>query len=147
MVPPASIPPSWPDLVLPAQTRDAPAGVLLFPASIHACLRPRGPTAAAQALRQSLLKKYSSVRGDLNELHNSRMSAYEKAECLESIRAEIQSAWRTDEIRRAKPSPQVLHSSPSSARLCSETASLQSRAGLPKAVVHLCICRTSYHSD
>lgn len=68
--------------------------------------------AAAQALRQSLLKKYSSVRHDLDELHNSRMSAYEKAECLESIRAQIQSAWRTDEIRRSKPSPQVLLRSP-----------------------------------
>lgn len=61
-----------------------------------------------QALRQSLLKKYSRVRRDLDSLHNSRMSAYEKAECLESIRAQIQSAWRTDEIRRSKPSPQVL---------------------------------------
>jgi phosphoenolpyruvate carboxylase len=62
---------------------------------------------AHQALRQSLLKKYSRVRRDLDNLHNSRMSAYEKAECLESIRAQIQSAWRTDEIRRSKPSPQV----------------------------------------
>lgn len=60
-----------------------------------------------QALRQSLLKKYNKVRHDLDELHDSRMSAYEKAECLESIRSEIQSAWRTDEIRRNKPSPQV----------------------------------------
>jgi phosphoenolpyruvate carboxylase len=59
-----------------------------------------------QALRQSLLKKYSRVRRDLDSLHNSRMSAYEKAECLESIRAQIQSSWRTDEIRRSKPSPQ-----------------------------------------
>lgn len=60
-----------------------------------------------QALRQSLLKKYSRVRRDLDSLHNSRMSAYEKAECLESIRAQIQSSWRTDEIRRGKPTPQV----------------------------------------
>lgn len=62
---------------------------------------------ATQALRQSLLKKYSRVRRDLDSLHNSRMSAYEKAECLESIRAQIQSSWRTDEIRRGKPTPQV----------------------------------------
>ena len=47
------------------------------------------------------------MRRDLDSLHNSRMSAYEKAECLESIRAQIQSSWRTDEIRRSKPSPQV----------------------------------------
>ena len=62
---------------------------------------------AVQALRQSLLKKYTTVRSHLDNLHNSRMSAYEKAECLESIRAQIQAAWRTDEIRRSKPSPQV----------------------------------------
>lgn len=68
-----------------------------------------------QALRQSLLKKYSVVRSDLDSLHNSRMSAYEKAECLESIRAQVQAAWRTDEIRRSKPSPQV---SPRSASCC-----------------------------
>ena len=64
-------------------------------------------TSAAQALRQSLLKKYTTVRSHLDALHNSRMSAYEKAECLESIRAQIQAAWRTDEIRRSKPSPQA----------------------------------------
>ena len=60
-----------------------------------------------QALRQSLLKKYSSIRRDMSRLHNSRMSPYERQECLESIRSQVQAAWRTDEIRRHKPSPQV----------------------------------------
>lgn len=68
---------------------------------------PQAGWNTVQALRQSLLKKYSVVRSDLDSLHNSRMSAYEKAECLESIRAQVQAAWRTDEIRRSKPSPQV----------------------------------------
>jgi len=61
----------------------------------------------AQALRQSLLKKYARIRHDMDKLHNSRMSPYEKIEALESIRCQIQGAWRTDEIRRQKPTPQV----------------------------------------
>lgn len=59
-----------------------------------------------QALRQSLLKKYAKIRTDMDRLHNSRMSPLEKIECLEAIRSQVQSAWRTDEIRRAKPTPQ-----------------------------------------
>ncbi|KAK9814631.1 hypothetical protein WJX72_009042 [[Myrmecia] bisecta] len=59
-----------------------------------------------QALRQSLLKKYAQIRSEMDRLHNSRMSPYEKVECLEAIRSLIQAAWRTDEIRRTKPTPQ-----------------------------------------
>lgn len=47
------------------------------------------------------------MRGYLDELHNKRMSPYEKIELLEAIRAQVQAAWRTDEIRRQKPTPQV----------------------------------------
>jgi phosphoenolpyruvate carboxylase len=47
------------------------------------------------------------VRGYLDELHNKRMSPYEKIELLEAIRAQVQAAWRTDEIRMQKPTPQV----------------------------------------
>jgi phosphoenolpyruvate carboxylase len=61
-----------------------------------------------QALRQSLLKKYARIRNDMDRLHNQRLSPYEKIEALESIRCQIQGSWRTDEIRRQKPSPQVL---------------------------------------
>ena len=60
-----------------------------------------------QALRQSLLKKYARIRSDMDRLHNQRLSPYEKIEALESIRCQIQGSWRTDEIRRQKPSPQV----------------------------------------
>lgn len=60
-----------------------------------------------QALRTSLLKKYASIRTTMERLHNSRMSPYEKLEALEDIRGQIQCAWRTDEIRRTKPTPQV----------------------------------------
>ena len=60
-----------------------------------------------QAIRQTLLKKYARIRSDMDKLHNSRMSPYEKLECLDSIKSQIQGAWRTDEIRRQKPSPQV----------------------------------------
>ncbi|GFR48761.1 hypothetical protein Agub_g10581 [Astrephomene gubernaculifera] len=59
-----------------------------------------------QALRASLLKKYAIVRRELDTLHSKRMSEYEKIETLESIRAAVQAAWRTDEIRRSKPTPQ-----------------------------------------
>ena len=73
---------------------------------VPTCYLSRG-AAALQALRQSLLKKYSSIRRDMSRLHNSRMSPYERQECLEGIRSQVQAAWRTDEIRRHKPSPQV----------------------------------------
>ncbi|KAL0034136.1 hypothetical protein WJX79_011096 [Trebouxia sp. C0005] len=59
-----------------------------------------------QALRGSLLKKYAKIRNEIDRLHNSRMSPYEKTEALEAIRSHIMAAWRTDEIRRTKPSPQ-----------------------------------------
>lgn len=59
-----------------------------------------------QAMRQSMLKKYSKIRNEMDHLHNTRMSPYERLECLEEIRSQIQSAWRTDEIRRRKPTPQ-----------------------------------------
>lgn len=35
------------------------------------------------------------------------MSNYEKLETLDEIRSQVQGAWRTDEIRRRKPSPQA----------------------------------------
>ena len=60
-----------------------------------------------QALRGSLLKKYAKIRNEIDRLHNSRMNPYEKTESLEAIRSHIMAAWRTDEIRRTKPSPQV----------------------------------------
>jgi len=59
-----------------------------------------------QALRASLLKKYAMVRKELDNLHTKRMSNYERVECLESIKSYVQGAWRTDEIRRQRPSPQ-----------------------------------------
>jgi len=59
-----------------------------------------------QALRASLLRKYANVRHDLDNMHSKRMTEYEKIETLESIRANVQAAWRTDEIRRSKPTPQ-----------------------------------------
>jgi phosphoenolpyruvate carboxylase len=59
-----------------------------------------------QAFRQSLLKKYARVRQLLEQLHTVRMSQFEKIEALEAIRAQVQAAWRTDEIRRQKPTPQ-----------------------------------------
>ena len=64
-------------------------------------------TSSMQALRQTLLKKYARMRTEMDNLHNKRMSPYEKIEALESIRCQIQASWRTDEIRRQKPTPQA----------------------------------------
>ena len=58
-------------------------------------------------MRQTLLKKYAKIRSDMERLHNSRMSPYETMECHEAIRSEVAACWRTDEIRRTKPTPQV----------------------------------------
>lgn len=60
-----------------------------------------------QALRQSLLKKYGAIRKAMDALHSKRMSPYERLECLEDIKGHVQGAWRTDEIRRQKPTPQA----------------------------------------
>ena len=46
-----------------------------------------------QALRGSLLKKYAKIRNEIDRLHNSRMSPYEKTESLEAIRSHIMAAW------------------------------------------------------
>jgi phosphoenolpyruvate carboxylase len=57
-------------------------------------------------MRQSMLKKYSKIRHEMERLHNVRMSQYEHTEALDEITGQVQSAWRTDEIRRRKPTPQ-----------------------------------------
>lgn len=58
-------------------------------------------------MRQSILRKMSRIRAEVGRLHNTSMSQYEKVECLEEIRSQVQASWRTDEIRRRKPTPQV----------------------------------------
>jgi hypothetical protein len=51
-------------------------------------------------------------------MHNKRMSPYEKIELLEAIRAQVQAAWRTDEIRRQKPTPQVRYTTACDTQVC-----------------------------
>lgn len=60
-----------------------------------------------QATRQTVLRKISRMRNEMDRLHNTSMSSYERLECLEEIRSQVQAVWRTDEIRRRKPTPQV----------------------------------------
>ena len=60
-----------------------------------------------QALRRELLQKYTNMKDELTKLHNTKMSQFEKYECLESLKGLVQAAWRTDEIHRRKPTPQV----------------------------------------
>ncbi|GIL79818.1 hypothetical protein Vretifemale_9097 [Volvox reticuliferus] len=57
-----------------------------------------------QALRASLLKKYAVVRRELDT--HSKQGGYEQIETRAAIEAAVQAAWRTDEIRRSKPTPQ-----------------------------------------
>ena len=59
-----------------------------------------------QALRRSMLKNFGTVRQKLLDLQRARHSGYERAELLDSMASAIQSAWRTDEIRRTPPKPQ-----------------------------------------
>ena len=59
-----------------------------------------------QALRRSMLKNFAAIRSSLETLNRVRVSRYEKNEMLQMIRGFVQSAWRTDEIRRSAPSPQ-----------------------------------------
>ena len=59
-----------------------------------------------QALRRSMIKNFAAIRSELGRLNNMRLSRYERQELQSSIRAHVQSAWRTDEIRRSPPTPQ-----------------------------------------
>ena len=59
-----------------------------------------------QALRRSMLKNFQATRSELDRLHRTRLTRYERLEVQGSVRAHVQSAWRTDEIRRSPPTPQ-----------------------------------------
>jgi len=59
-----------------------------------------------QALRRSVLKKYNKISMELDRLHSIRSSPFERSETLARIACLVQAAWRTDEIRRSKPTPQ-----------------------------------------
>nr|AAX98688.3 C4 phosphoenolpyruvate carboxylase [Echinochloa crus-galli] len=59
-----------------------------------------------QSVRRSLLQKYSRIRNCLTELYAKDISADDKKELDEALQREIQAAFRTDEIRRAQPTPQ-----------------------------------------
>jgi hypothetical protein len=59
-----------------------------------------------QALRRSMLKNFQATRSELDRLHRTRLTRYERLEVQGSIRAHVQAAWRTDEIRRSAPTPQ-----------------------------------------
>jgi len=60
-----------------------------------------------QALRRSMLKKNAAIRKTLTALHDSvKMNKFEKTEHLDFIQANIEAAFRTDELNRKKPWPQ-----------------------------------------
>nr|UZC49310.1 PEPC1 [Salsola ferganica] len=59
-----------------------------------------------QSVRRSLLQKHGRIRDCMTQLHAKDISADDKQELDEALQREIQAAFRTDEIRRAQPTPQ-----------------------------------------
>nr|AAG42288.1 phosphoenolpyruvate carboxylase [Chloris gayana] len=59
-----------------------------------------------QSLRRSLLQKHTKIRNCLTQLYAKDITEDEKKELDEALQAEIQAAFRTDEIRRSQPTPQ-----------------------------------------
>ncbi|CAN6201396.1 unnamed protein product [Urochloa humidicola] len=59
-----------------------------------------------QSLRRSLLKKHTRIRNCLTQLYAKDITEDDKKELDEALQREIQAAFRTDEIRRAQPTPQ-----------------------------------------
>lgn len=73
----------------------------LLSQTVNLCLTAH-PT---QAIRKSLLKLYTKVRHQLDTMQRVTLSPFERQELEQSVVADIQAAWRTDEIQRTKPSP------------------------------------------
>lgn len=59
-----------------------------------------------QALRRSMLKNFAQIRSQLDLLNRVQLTKFEKQELAAAVREHVQSAWRTDEIRRNPPTPQ-----------------------------------------
>ncbi|XP_066307005.1 phosphoenolpyruvate carboxylase, housekeeping isozyme isoform X1 [Miscanthus floridulus] len=59
-----------------------------------------------QSVRRSLLQKHGRIRNCLTQLYAKDITPDEKQELDEALQREIQAAFRTDEIRRAPPTPQ-----------------------------------------
>lgn len=84
-----------------------------------------------------MLKNFAAIRSSLDRLNRVRLSRYERNELLQNIRAYVQAAWRTDEIRRSPPSPIVRALSNSYSSL---DASLNARGRQScRAVNRLCV--------
>ncbi|KAL8131564.1 phosphoenolpyruvate carboxylase 2-like [Apium graveolens] len=58
-----------------------------------------------QSVRRSLLQKHGRIRNCLAQLYNEDITPDDKKEVDEALQREIQAAFRTDEIRRAQPTP------------------------------------------
>jgi phosphoenolpyruvate carboxylase len=59
-----------------------------------------------QSVRRSLLQKHARIRNCLSQLYRKDITPDEKQELDEALLREIQTAFRTDEIRRTPPTPQ-----------------------------------------
>ncbi|NP_001267758.1 phosphoenolpyruvate carboxylase 1-like [Setaria italica] len=59
-----------------------------------------------QSVRRSLLQKHARIRNCLTQLYAKDNTEDDKQELDEALQREIQACFRTDEIRRAQPTPQ-----------------------------------------
>lgn len=59
-----------------------------------------------QTMRRSQLRTLNLIRKNLYRLRHFELAAVERFEIEAKIKALVQSAWRTDEINRSKPTPQ-----------------------------------------
>lgn len=85
-----------------AQIRCVPGRPCAAPATPRLPLLLCFPRSSAVLPRTGLTTSRSN---SLDRLNRVRLSRFETAESLQQIRAFVQAAWRTDEIRRSAPSP------------------------------------------
>jgi len=58
-----------------------------------------------QAVRRSLLSKLHSIADILLDLHDKPLTPNERDDLVLALRGHLRSLWRTDEVRRTKPTP------------------------------------------
>ena len=56
-----------------------------------------------EIIRRTLLQKYATISYDLRKSEDSSLTKYRKLQIEKSLRREITSCWKTDEIRKEKP--------------------------------------------
>src|SRR5690606_12003682 len=58
-----------------------------------------------EVTRRTLMHKYNAIADALALLDRTSLTAGERAAARDALRRQVKSAWRTDEIRRERPTP------------------------------------------